>query len=311
VIDFRTYLTELFDRPFPVREYKRLGYGPATAEITYHAQDERGRDLMIEITNMGGGWQINFTIDGSHELTHSGKPFRVLSTVVQAVEMFLKWHKDEFDRYPMAFDMVSKRSESKRDVVYSALMKRFGKKYGYKITDKFVTNPRANPEDQRSVTTARLEEGVLTELFEKPYVFRYDTRVPASPNSVQHTFVYRSPRAKSERDESEDLVVVFVQQTFDQDRWGVLFDVGGEMGVTGRGDASRVFATVLDAIQRFIRIESPRRIVFDAEKSKSGSRVRLYTAMVKRFAAGVGYRLVSNDTSSVSKDYNEWLLERD
>lgn len=151
----------------------------------------------------------------------------------------------------------------------------------------------------------------LTELFEQPYVFRYDTRVRASSDSVQHTFVYRSPRAKSETDESEDLVVVFVQQQFDPDRWSLMFDVGGDMGVTGRGDASRVFATVLDAIQRFIRAQSPKRIAFDAEKSKSGSRIRLYTALVKRFASRVGYRLVSNDTSPVAKQYHEWVLERE
>jgi hypothetical protein len=151
----------------------------------------------------------------------------------------------------------------------------------------------------------------LAELFEQPYVFRYDTRVRASSNSVQHTFVYRSPRAQSETDESEDLVVVFVQQQFDPDRWSLMFDVGGEMDVTGRGDASRVFATVLDAIQRFIRAQSPKRIAFDAEKSKSGSRIRLYTALVKRFASRVGYRLVSNDTSPVAKQYHEWVLERE
>ena len=155
---FRTYLTELFEQPFPVREYKRLGHGPTTMEITYLAQDEQGRDLVIDITNVGGGWEINFTIDGSHDLTHSGKPFRVLATVVKAVEMFLKWHKDEFDRYPASFDMISKRSEAKRDTVYSALMQRFGKKYGYRITDTFVTNRAARPEDQRTVTTAKLEE---------------------------------------------------------------------------------------------------------------------------------------------------------
>lgn len=155
---FRTYLTELFESPFPVREYKRLGYGPTTMEITYHAQDEQGRDLVIDITNVGGGWEINFTIDGSHDLTHSGKPFRVLATVVKAVELFLKWHKTEFDRYPPSFDMISKRSEAKRDTVYSALMRRFGKKYGYRITDTFVTNRNARPEDQRTVTTAKLEE---------------------------------------------------------------------------------------------------------------------------------------------------------
>ena len=173
---FSYYITELFEQPFPVREYKRLGYGPATAEITYLAQDEQGRDLVIDITNVGGGWEINFTIDGSHDLTHSGKPFRVLATVVKAVEVFLKWHKDEFDRYPASFDMISKRSESKRDVVYSALMQRFGKKYGYKIADTFVTNRNARPEDQRTVTTARLQESAnpstaqpKPEYFQKPF----------------------------------------------------------------------------------------------------------------------------------------------
>jgi len=148
---FSTFLTELFENPYAVRELKRRA-----TKVWYQAKTEDGKYLNIDITNVGGGWEINFTIDGSHDLTHSGKPFRVFATVVQAVEMFLKWHKDEFGGYPQAFDMISKSSEIKRDVVYSALMKRFGKKYGYKITDKFVTNPRANPEDQRSVTTARL-----------------------------------------------------------------------------------------------------------------------------------------------------------
>lgn len=151
--DFRSYLTETFDRPLPVREYKRLGHGPTTLEVSYHAQDDQGRDLMIDITNVGGGWEINFTLDGSHDLTHSGKPFRVLATVVKAVEMFLKWHKTEFDTYPASFDMISKRSEGKRDTVYSAMMRRFGKKYGYTITDRFTTG---TPESRNTVTTAKL-----------------------------------------------------------------------------------------------------------------------------------------------------------
>jgi len=155
---FRSYLTEVFDRPFPVREYKRLGYGPTTLEVSYHAQDEDGSDLMIDITNIGNQWEINFTLDGSHDLTHKGKPYRVLATVVKAVEMFLKWHTETFEELPKQFDMISKTSEGKRDAVYSAMMRRFGKKYGYKITDKFVTNRFASPENQRTVTTAKLAE---------------------------------------------------------------------------------------------------------------------------------------------------------
>ena len=155
---FRSYLTEVFDRPLPVREYKRLGHGPTTLEVSYHAQDEDGSDLMIDITNIGNQWEINFTLDGSHDLTHKRKPYRVLATVVKAVEMFLKWHTETFEKLPKQFDMISKTSEGKRDAVYSAMMRRFGKKYGYEITDKFVTNRFASPENQRTVTTARLTE---------------------------------------------------------------------------------------------------------------------------------------------------------
>jgi len=158
MIDFRSYLVELFERPYPVREYKRLGSGIATLEITYHAQVDGGKDLMIDITKIGKGWEINFTLDGSHELTHAGKPYRILATVIAAVKMFLKWHTEEWDELPKQLDMISKTSESKRDAVYTALMKRFGKEYGYKIGGTEVHNRFAAPENQRTVTTAKLAE---------------------------------------------------------------------------------------------------------------------------------------------------------
>lgn len=158
MMDFRAYLTELFDSPFPVREYKRLGSGIATIEITYHAQVDGGKDLMIDITKINNGWEINFTLDGSHELTHAGKPYRILATVIAAVKLFLKWHIEEWDELPKQLDMISKTSEGKRDAVYSALMRRFGKEYGYTIADRVVSRRGYRPEDQRTVTTARLNK---------------------------------------------------------------------------------------------------------------------------------------------------------
>jgi hypothetical protein len=157
MIDFRSYLTELFDRPFPVRELKRLGHGATTMEVTYHAVVDDGQDLMVDITNIGKWWEINFTLDGSHELTHAGKPYRILATVIEAVKMFLKWHTETFDELPKQFDMVSKTSEGKRDAVYSAMMRRFGKQYGYKIADRFVSG-QGPLENKRTVTSARLAE---------------------------------------------------------------------------------------------------------------------------------------------------------
>lgn len=163
MIDFRSYLTELFDKPFPVREMKRIGYGITTVEVTYQAQTDAKpylgipQYLNIDITKINQGWEINFTLDGSHELTHAGKPYRILATVVEAVQMFLKWHMETFEQLPKQFDMISKTSEGKRDAVYSAMMRRFGKQYGYKIANTEVYG-RGSLSDKRTVTTAKLAE---------------------------------------------------------------------------------------------------------------------------------------------------------
>jgi hypothetical protein len=162
VIDFRSYLTELFDKPFSVRELKRIGWQSSVIEITYQAQTDADpylgipQYLNIDITKINQGWEINFTLDGSHELTHAGKPYRILATVVEAVQMFLKWHMETFNQLPKQLDMISKTSEGKRDAVYSALMRRFGKQYGYKIANTEVYGRRRA--EQRTVTTAKLAE---------------------------------------------------------------------------------------------------------------------------------------------------------
>ena len=162
MIDFRSYLTELFDKPFPVRELKRIGWQSSVIEITYQAQTDADpylgipQYLNIDITKINQGWEINFTLDGSHELTHAGKPYRIFASVVEAVKMFLKWHMETFNELPKQLDMISKTSEGKRDAVYSALMRRFGKQYGYKIANTEVYGRRRA--EQRTVTTAKLAE---------------------------------------------------------------------------------------------------------------------------------------------------------
>jgi hypothetical protein len=175
MISFRTYLTELFERPYPVSEIRRIGFGMTTIEIRYHAVVDGGQNLAIDITKINQGWEINFMLDDSLELTHAGKPYRILATVVEAVKQFLKWHTETFDELPKRFDMVSKTSEGKRDAVYSAMMRRFGKEYGYKITGTEVSNRFAPREFQRTVTTAKLAEAVAAPAKRKALrVFDFD-----------------------------------------------------------------------------------------------------------------------------------------
>lgn len=80
------------------------------------------------------------------------------------------------------------------------------------------------------------------------------------------------------------------------DEWQVEFYRNNSQEVSGEGDAQRVFATVLTAIQQFIQKEQPWRLVFSAskdnwakQKQNSESRASLYTKLVQRYARAWGY----------------------
>jgi hypothetical protein len=85
--------------------------------------------------------------------------------------------------------------------------------------------------------------------------------------------------------------------------------------VTGEGDAHRIFATVLSAIQRFIKRHHPARIRFSATKDdddNNQSRTKLYDRLVQRYAAAWGYSVdVSEYAGStvyeLFNDLNEML----
>ena len=73
------------------------------------------------------------------------------------------------------------------------------------------------------------------------------------------------------------------------EEWQVEFYRNNSLEVTGEGDAQRVFATVLTAIQQFIQKEHPWRIVFSASKlvlrgQDKNSRASLYNSLVARYA---------------------------
>lgn len=73
------------------------------------------------------------------------------------------------------------------------------------------------------------------------------------------------------------------------------FSRNDSFDVTGGGDASRVFATVIEATKRYLQNYRPPAIVFSG---KTGSRGKLYQRLVNRFASEFGYRQV--DTSKYS-----------
>jgi len=99
-----------------------------------------------------------------------------------------------------------------------------------------------------------------------------------------------------------NLSIMFNQDYGDYgtDEWAVEFWRNNSQDVTGEGDAQRIFATVLSAIQHFIQEQHPDRIRFSATKEDDSgnpnqSRSSLYTKLVKRYANAWGYSVDISD----------------
>jgi len=96
----------------------------------------------------------------------------------------------------------------------------------------------------------------------------------------------------------------------DDKTWMVEFYRNNSQEVTGEGDAQKVFATVLTAIQQFITKYKPLKIYFSASKlldpsinygpddvvPNPESRAKLYDRLVQRYAKAWGYRAFRGDT---------------
>ena len=84
--------------------------------------------------------------------------------------------------------------------------------------------------------------------------------------------------------------------------WLVEFYRDNRQDISNTGDAFRVFATVLAAIEKVIEEENPNRITFFAEKTEDGhdaaSRIKLYNRLVQRHASDLGYNAEIRDANS-------------
>jgi GNAT superfamily N-acetyltransferase len=81
--------------------------------------------------------------------------------------------------------------------------------------------------------------------------------------------------------------------------------------VTGGGDAQRIFATVLDAIQKYIKKYKPQKLSFSASKAvdmdtddngaqvNPESRAKLYDRLVQRYSKALGYRAFRADNGDI------------
>jgi hypothetical protein len=133
----------------------------------------------------------------------------------------------------------------------------------------------------------------IDETFDQPYKLKWEKSD------------YGDVDAIAKMDDGNYLSIMF-NKGYNQDKeeaWSVEFLRNNSQEVTGEGDAQRVFATVLSAIQIFIKKYKPNKVIFSASKEvedgqNSESRARLYDSLVQRYARAWGFRAFRADTGN-------------
>jgi predicted transcriptional regulator/GNAT superfamily N-acetyltransferase len=133
----------------------------------------------------------------------------------------------------------------------------------------------------------------VNEAFDQPYRLKWEAGD------------YGDVDAYAKLDDGTYLSIMF-NKGYNQDKeeaWNVEFFRNNSQEVTGEGDQQRVFATVLSAIQKFIKKYKPNKVIFSASKEvddgqKSQSRARLYDSLVQRYARAWGFRAFRADAGN-------------
>ena len=139
----------------------------------------------------------------------------------------------------------------------------------------------------------RGEDVRVWESFDRPYAIDWEDSE------------YGDIDALATLDDGTHLSIMFNQESGHDGRrpshWSVEFYRNNSQEVTGEGDAQKIFATVLSAIQQFIKKENPGSISFSASKepevdmtqpganANPESRAKLYNRLVQRYASSMGY----------------------
>jgi hypothetical protein len=150
-----------------------------------------------------------------------------------------------------------------------------------KELDACLAHPLHTKYKQKFEIKRKGQQGV-TEAFNQPYQLQWDSGE------------FGDYDAYTQLPDGSNLSIMFNRE--DEDVYSIEFWRSNSQEVTGEGDAQRIFATVLNAIQTFLTTkEQPRFISFTGEKGEEtqdkDSRVNLYSRMVKRYAASWGYRV--------------------
>ena len=186
----------------------------------------------------------------------------------KCLEKGCDWESRRYDRIKQAQDAAKKHAQTH---IKSGVTEDETLQFASEKTP--AINPYGGLKD-------RQYRGAIAETFDNPYPIKWEKSEFGDYDALA-TLPDGNPLTIMFNHESPDEVVI----TF----WR-----NNNLDLTGEGDAQRVFATVLQAIQEFLKIERPATISFSASKEVEPgqnmmSRSKLYDRLVKRYAQQWGY----------------------
>ena len=142
----------------------------------------------------------------------------------------------------------------------------------------------------------------IEEAFDQPYNMKWEK---SEADDDSYDALVKLP-------DGSNLNIMFNQDYDDEGEgiYSIEFWRNNSQDVTGEGDAQRIFATVLNAIQQFIQKHRPNRFYFSAskevdmdadnvEKFNPESRAKLYNRLLQRYAGTWGYNVQIQDQNDI------------
>ena len=174
-----------------------------------------------------------------------------------------------------------------------------------KSINRFMPRARPGSADEPNRTTAvqgkKVKTDNMAEAFDQPYKTKSEKSdygdvdmLAKLPDGTNLSIMFNQEYG----DEGEEVVQVEFYRNNSQE-------------VTGEGDAQRIFATVIDAIQKYIKKYKPQRLSFSASKAvdmdaddnganfNPESRAKLYDRLVQRYSKALGYRAFRADNGDI------------
>lgn len=243
-----------------------------------------------------GMWQNNHVMTWGEGDDQQLAMFELIPSMSKKDAVEVKW----FQAYPLRQGVGSRAMKELQTIaqedgialtlypwdkgqVSQAKLTKFYKGQGFKPTVKGAKNMMWTPES-------------LNEAFDQPYPITWEEGD------------YDSQDALARLPDGHNLSINFNLESGgeygDEEEWHVEFWRNNSLEVTGEGDAYRIFATVMVAIQEFIAKENPERVSFSASKEvepgqNSQSRAKLYDRLVDRYARSWGYKSTRADQGDV------------